>query len=142
MNCHEHNDPTLGIEDWMIERIEKCAYSSINRERRAILEILADTDKPISASQIGASKGLGLEREGVSVYLAPLFAVGLIKRQVESKNNFKWFIEDEKVKNFIKQVSGSVPQIKLKEDEEIPVELIADETADEEFDNYGNKTKF
>lgn len=135
-NCYEHNDPTLPVQDWMIERIEKCAYSSINRERRAILEILADTDKPISASQIGASKGLGLEREGVSVYLAPLFAVGMISRQVESKNNFKWFIGDENVKNFIKQVSGSVPQIKLKEDEPISEALIADEAADEELNKF------
>jgi DNA-binding transcriptional ArsR family regulator len=136
MNCYEHNDPTLGVEDWMLDIIDKCAYSSINRERRAILEILADTDKPISASQIGASKGLGLEREGVSVYLAPLFAVGMISRQVESKNNFKWFIGDENVKNFIKQVSGSVPQIKLKEDEPIPEALIADEAADEELNTF------
>ena len=136
MNCYEHNDPTLGVQDWMIEILEKCGYSSINRERRAILEILAYSDKPLSASQIGASRGLGLEREGVMVYTNPLFAVGLIKRQVESKNNFKWFIEDEWTIEFIKRVSGSVPQIKLKEDEPIPEALIADEAADEEFKEF------
>lgn len=136
MNCYENDDPKLPVTNTMVERIEKCAYSSINRERRAILEILADSDKPISASQIGASKGLGLEREGVSVYLAPLFAVGLIKRQVENKNSFKWFIDDEWTLEFIKRVSGSVPQIKLKEDEPVPVALLEDEVAETEFNEF------
>jgi len=134
-NCFENDDPDLPVQDWMIERIEKCAYSSINRERRAILEILAGSDVPISASTIGASKGLGLEREGVSVYLAPLFAVGLIKRQVKGKD-FKWFIEDEFTLDFVKRVSSQVPQIKLKEDEPIPESLIEDEIADEVLDNF------
>lgn len=134
-NCYEMDNPKLGVQDWMIDVVNKSSYSSINRERRAILEILADNDKPISASQIGASKGLGLEREGVEVYLAPLFAVGLIKRQVDKKN-FKWFIEDEWTLDFIKRVSEEVPQIKLKEDELIPEALIEEESADEEFDNF------
>jgi Fe2+ or Zn2+ uptake regulation protein len=117
MHCYETDDKNAKVEDWMIEIVEKCAYSSINRERRAILEILADSPKELSASQIGSSRGLGLEKEGVETYLNPLFAVGLIKRNT-SGNPFKWFMEDEHTKDFIKQVSGSVPQIKLKEIDE------------------------
>jgi len=139
MHCIETGDPKAEVQDWHIDIIDKCAYSSINRERRAILEILANTSKSLSASEIGASRGLGLEREGVEVYLNPLFAVGLIKRNVESANKFKWFIEDEENINFIKKVSSEVPQIKLKEDEPVPEALIQDEEADEEFDNYGEE---
>jgi len=125
------------VKDWMIDIVEKCAYSSINRERRAILEILAQSPKDLSASQIGSSKGLGLEKEGVAIYLAPLFAVGLIKRNTSS-NPYKWFIEDEAIKVFINKVSSSVPQIKLKEDEPVPEDEIADQKADEEFDALGS----
>lgn len=142
MWCYETGDKNAVLQDFHVDILEKCAYSSINRERRAILEILADSDRPLSASQIGASKGFGLEREGVEVYLNPLFAVGLIKRQVETSNKFKWFIENEETLHFIKKVCSEVPQIKLKEDEAIPEALIEDEKANEEFDNYGNKTKF
>lgn len=104
MWCYETGDKNAVVEDWMIEIVEKCAYSSINRERRAILEILADSVKQLSASQIGSTKGLGLEKEGVEIYLNPLFAVGLIKRNT-SGNPFKWFMEDQHTISFIKQVS-------------------------------------
>ena len=81
---------------------------------------------------------MGLEREGVAVYLAPLFAVGLIQRVISSKNNFKWFIADEWVKYFITKVSGFVPQIKLKEDEPEPEEEVEEEDkAEDEFNNWG-----
>lgn len=133
--AYETNDPDAGVQDYMIETVEKCAYSSINRERRAILEILADSERELSASQIGSSRGLGLEKEGVSIYLAPLFAVGLIKRNTSS-NPYKWFIEDEWTKTFIKRVSGMVPQIKLKEDESPPEQDLEDMKADEIFDNF------
>jgi Fe2+ or Zn2+ uptake regulation protein len=118
MYAYETDNPRAKIQDWMIDIVEKCAYSSINRERRAILEILADADKHLTASQIGTSKGLGLEKDGVGLYLNPLFAVGLIKRNTSS-NAFKWYIEDGPTKNFIKKISNMVPQIKLKEDEPI-----------------------
>ena len=132
----ETEDPKAKVEDWMVEIVEKCAYSSINRERRAILEILAETNQQLSASKIGATNGLGLEKEGVSVYLAPLFAVGLIKRNTTS-NPYKWFIEDENTRKFIIQVSSTVPQIKLKDDEGMLDEIVDDEAKDVEFDNYG-----
>lgn len=130
MHCYETGDPKAEVQDYMIDMVEKCAYSSINRERRAILEILADSSKSLSASQIGSSNGLGLEKDGVAIYLAPLFAVGLIKRDV-SGNPYKWFIEDEDTRAFIKKVSGSVPQIKLKEDEQMTLSDV-----DEEFETF------
>lgn len=133
MHGYEIDDPQVEVQDYMIDIIEKCAYSSINRERRAILEILAESPKSLSASQIGSSKGLGLEKDGVAIYLAPLFAVGLIKRDV-SGNPYKWFIEDESTREFILKVSEYVPQIKLKEDEEMIEEEQSD--VDEDFENF------
>lgn len=135
MWCYETDDPHACIQDFHVDIIEKCAYSSINRERRAILEILADSPKELSASAIGSSKGLSLEKEGVSMYLAPLFAVGLIRRNTGT-NPYKWFIEDEWVKYFIKKVSSSVPQIKLKEDEPPTEEEIEDDKAEDTFNNF------
>ncbi len=133
MYGYEIGKPNAEIQDWMIDIVEKCAYSSINRERRAILEILAESPKSMSASAIGASNGLGLEKEGVGVYLAPLFAVGLIKRDTTG-NPYKWYIEDEETKDFIQSVSAAVPQIKLKEDEEF---IEVEETdAEKDFQNF------
>jgi hypothetical protein len=135
MWCYETDDPKAVVQDWHIDIVEKCAYSSINRERRAILEILTASPKEISASQIGSSKGLGLEKDGVAIYLAPLFAVGLIRRNTGT-NPYKWFIEDEWVKYFINKVSSFVPQIKLKADEAPTEEEVASEEADKEFELY------
>jgi DNA-binding transcriptional ArsR family regulator len=118
MYCYETGNPEASVQEWMIDIVEKCAYSSINRERRAILEILADTPKPITATQIGSTRGLGLEKDGVSIYLAPLFAVGLIRRQVTG-NTHKWFMEEGPTKTFVNKVANSVPQIKLKEHEDV-----------------------
>lgn len=133
MYCYETGNKNATVQDFHIDIIKKCAYSSINRERRAILEILADTPRSLSASTIGASKGLGLEKDGVAIYLAPLFAVGLIKRDTTG-NPYKWFIEDENTREFIKSVSESVPQIKLKEDEEI---IEVEETdAEKDYQNF------
>lgn len=140
MHGYETDNKNAVVEDWMVEMVEKCAYSSINRERRAILEILAEVDTPMTASAIGSTKGLGLEKEGVQTYLNPLFAVGLIKRQTTG-NAFKWFMDDEHTRAFVKQVSTVVPQIKLKEDEPASE---SDDSDDEpigmsqaDFDNYG-----
>ena len=135
MHGYETDNARAKVQDWMIDIVEKCAYSSINRERRAILEILASIDKELTATEIGTSKGLGLEREGVEIYLNPLFAVGLIKRHVSGKS-FKWFIEEGPVKDFINKVANAVPQIKLKEDEEPPEDEIE---AEEVWDNIPDK---
>jgi hypothetical protein len=135
MYCFETDDLNAKVQDYMIDIVEKCAYSSINRERRAILEILAGTHESLSASRIGSSKGLGLEREGVEVYLNPLFAVGLIKRDT-TNNRFKWFIDDGEIKDFINKVSATVPQIKLKEEEEESEFDLSREEAEEDYDNF------
>ncbi len=107
MDAFEHDDVNWPLSDERISLIQKCAYSSLNRERRKILEVLAAETQPLTASEIGSRDGLGLEKEGVELYLIPLHAVGIIKKYVVG-NKFKWFIEDESVKNFIKEVSKSV----------------------------------
>jgi Fe2+ or Zn2+ uptake regulation protein len=132
MYCYETNDPKATVQDWHINIIEKCSYSSINRERRKVLEILSDnTNKPLSASEIGAKNGFGLNKEAVETYLIPLHAVGLIKKQIVG-NSFKWFIENEDTLTFIKKIRGSVQEVPMKilEDEEV----IDDKN--EEFDQF------
>lgn len=106
-NCYEHDDPDLPVTDDMVRIVEKCAYSAINRERRKILEILVASDTPLSGSEIGAKEGLGLEKESVEKYLMPLHSVGLIKKK-KVGNTFRWFIEDEDTKDFVKRVSATV----------------------------------
>ncbi len=108
MNCYEQDDETLGVDDWMLEVVEKCAYSSINRERRKVLEILAGAGgSSLTTSQIGASEGLGLERDIVMQYLAPLHAVGMIKKIAGSGGAHRWNVEDP-VLSFVKRVSHLV----------------------------------
>lgn len=133
MHCYEIDDKDGDVQDWMVDVVEKCAYSSINRERRAILEIIASSPKELSASQIGSSKGLGLEKEGVGLYLAPLFAVGLVKRNTSS-NPYKWYMPDGPIKDFINKVANAVPQVKLKEDDE---QEVVQETLSEDTDWEG-----
>jgi len=105
MNCYEKDDPTIPVQDWMIDIVEKCSYSSVNRERRKILEILADTEQQLTASEIGAREGLGLEKESVEKYLIPLHSVGLIKKNA-STAKFRWYIDNDDIKFFIKRVSA------------------------------------
>jgi DNA-binding transcriptional ArsR family regulator len=124
MDCYEHNDINYPLQENRIELIQKCAYSSLNRERRKILEILADEKLPITASQIGTKKGIGLEKDAIEMYLNPLYAVGLVKKQIKG-NSFKWFINDESIIKFIKQVSQMMDNEKFKDDdEEEPLESV------------------
>jgi len=117
LDAYEHDDINYPLQDNRIELIEKCAYSSLNRERRKILEILADEIEPLSASQIGTKKGIGLEKDAIEMYLNPLYAIGLVKKQIKG-NSFKWFINDKKVKNFINDVSKSMDNEVFKDDDE------------------------
>lgn len=107
MNCYEHNDPTLPVEDWMITVIEKCAYSSINRERRKILEILVEEGRELSASEIGSREGLGMEKDSVEKYLIPLHSVGMISKNAAS-NRVMWSVRDNEVIDFVSRVSKVV----------------------------------
>ncbi len=107
MNCFEHTDKDLCVEDWMIDVVEKCAYSSVNRERRKILEILVERNGAMTATQIGASEGLGLEKTSVEIYLHPLHAVGMIKKKTNG-NSHTWFIDDPAVISFVRRVAPAV----------------------------------
>ena len=107
MDAYEHDNPGYGLQDDRIEVVEKCAYSSINRERRKILEILVQNGGQMTTSQIGAAEGLGLEKDMVMQYLAPLHSVGMIKKSTASGAH-KWTIEDPKVFDFVERVSKTV----------------------------------
>jgi hypothetical protein len=125
-NCYEHDDPTLPVQDWMLDVTDHCAWSSINRERRKILEILTSTTDALTSTQIGATDNFGLQKEGVEKYIMPLFAVGLIKKQVNG-NVHKWFIDNEDTIAFVKKVSDNTDPI------EIPDE---DDEMEKDFKNF------
>lgn len=107
MDCFEHNDPSRPVSDEMVAIVEKCAYSSINRERRKILEILVKRESSMTSSQIGASEGLGLDKEGVNKYLAPLHAVGMISKRATGGAH-TWFVENPEVLAFVSRVGPTV----------------------------------
>lgn len=107
MNCYEHDDATLPVQDWMIGVVEKCAYSSINRERRKILEILVENGREMTASEIGAREGLGLERDSVEKYLIPLHSVGMVRKNAVT-SRVMWQVRDEEVIDFVSRVSKMV----------------------------------
>lgn len=140
MKCVDTDNPKAKIDNDMINIVRKCAYSSITRERRMILEILAAVGKPLSASQLGAIKGFGLPRESVEKYLLPLNAVGLIQKQVQ-KNRHYWFIDesDTEIIDFIKKVMGNVefdvPEEPSEEDEYLGQGTILSE--DKDFKDAG-----
>ena len=101
---YEHDDPSKSLDDSWIDLIEKMAYSSINLERRMVLEILAWSGKHLTASEIGAVKDLGFEKKSVELYLTPLHAIGII-RKIPVKPAFKWALDDEQAAAFIKRVA-------------------------------------
>lgn len=105
MDCYEHDDPKRPVTNDMVRLVEKCAYSSVSRERRKVLEILTSTDTRLTSTQIGNTDNFGLQREGVEKYLYVLHAVGLIQKQVRG-NKHMWLIESEDTKHFIRSVSG------------------------------------
>jgi len=109
MNCYEHGITDLPVEDWMVKLVEKCAYSSVSRERRKILEILTAYDKPMSASHIGYTDDFGLPKESVEKYLHVLHAVALVQKKKDG-NNFVWYIESEETKEFIRSVANLSPE--------------------------------
>lgn len=104
MHCVDLNDPKAPVTDDMIKIIQRCAWSSVGRERRKILEILTTYDTAMTASEIGATDDFGLQKEGVEKYLYVLHAVGLIQKETQG-SSFKWFIKDEAQKNFIRIIA-------------------------------------
>lgn len=117
LDAYENDDFNYPLSDDRIKLIQKCSYSSLNRERRRILEILADETEPISASQIGTKKGIGLEKDAIEMYLNPLYAIGLVKKQIRG-TAFKWYINDKKVIQFIKDVSETMDNEVFKDDDD------------------------
>lgn len=141
MTAYEKSDPSQVVEDWMIDIIEKSAYSSISRERRKILEILTHADISLTGTQIGASDGLGLQKDSVEKYLAPLFAVGLIKKEIKG-NAHKWYIDNPDTKTFVKRVSESPPPdivLDVDEDDEndpIPRDPESEKKAEDDYNKF------
>ena len=108
MDAFEHDDPVRDISDDRISMIEKCAYSSITRERRKILEVLAyaSDQQGMTASAIGAQDGLGLDKQAIEKYLWPLHAVGMVSKLTTGAH--KWYIKDEHTREFVMKVSKDV----------------------------------
>lgn len=127
MDAYELQDPKYqDVSEHAMFTIELFAYSSLSRERRKILEILSSTDDKLSASEIGARDGFGLEKESVEKYLAPLHAIGIIQKiPGKSGQANKWYIQDQKTRDFVKEISFytkesgymSEEQLKLLEEE-------------------------
>lgn len=138
MNCYEHGVIDLPVQDWMVEVVEKCAYSSINRERRKIIEVLVEHSDggAMTASEIGAREGIGLERESVEKYLTPMHAVGIVKKQT-SGQKFKWYIDDEHTIDFIKRVSQRV----VDNTPAAAIEVVEKKTIEEEWEEYTKPEK-
>ena len=107
MDAFEYDDWSRPISEDRIRLVDKCAYSSINRERRKIMEVLIAQPKAITPTEIGTAKGLGMEKDSVEKYLVPLHAVGMIRKQINSGAH-KWYIDDPKTIDFITRVSPSV----------------------------------
>lgn len=106
MDCYEADDINIPISEDRIQLMEKMNYSSVNRERRKILEILAEAIEPLSASKIGVRRGLGMEKESVEQHITPLHAVGIVQKIVG--NPHTWEIRDVQIKEYIKRVSVGI----------------------------------
>lgn len=121
MDAYEAKDPKYsGVSEHSMFSIELFSYSSLSRERRKILEILSSTEDKLSASEIGARDGFGLEKESVEKYLAPLHAIGVIQKiPGKSGQSNKWYIKDKKVKQFINDVSPYTKEAGFMSDEEL-----------------------
>src|SRR3990167_420721 len=101
---YEHDDVEYPLADYWIDMIEKMAYSSMNLERRMILEIMANAGGTLTASEIGAHKQLGFEKSSVEEYLTPLCAIGIVtKHPVQPA--FKWSLTDKRAVEFVKRVA-------------------------------------
>lgn len=106
MECYEQDDPNIGVSDAMVRLVQECAWSSVGRERRKILEILSSRDTSMTASEIGATDDFGLPKDSVEKYLHVLHAVGLVQKDTKG-NTFRWFIASEKTKAFVMDMSGA-----------------------------------
>ncbi len=105
IKCHDTDNFDSKVDDDMIRIVQRCAYSSVSRERRKILEILTSYDTSMTAYEIGATDDFGLPKESVEKYLYVLHAVGLVQR-AKKGNTYSWKIADEDEKEFVRELSG------------------------------------
>lgn len=122
MQAYESDDPESPVQEEHIQIVEKCAYSSINRERRKILEILCADKRPKRAAEIGAQ--IGLDKQSTEKYLMPLHAVGLIQKQTTGAHS--WFVESDRTREFVNRVSSY-----LVDSLEVQPIVVADEPEEE-----------
>ena len=114
MDAFEVGNLATPVSDARIELIEKCAYSSINRTRRKVMEALANcADGQMSASEIGMTENFGLEGEFVKIYLYPLNAVGLVGK-MKKGGEYVFYLADDKTRDFVRRMSAKVKDPKLK----------------------------
>jgi hypothetical protein len=120
MHAYETGDKAAVVQNAHVKLVEKCAYSSINRERRKCLEILASSETSLSSSVIGLTDGFGLGKEAVEKVIYPLFSVGLVQRE-KVGSAYRWKIQDEMIRNFIRAVADVLPDEIADEDSEVEV---------------------
>ena len=137
-----HDTEEVNVTDRMLHIIEKCAYSSINRERRKIMEILVnEKGGTLTASTIGAQRGLGLEKDAVELYLRPLHAVGLVKKSKKG-GAFSWYIKDKWQIDFIQRVSKKTQElVQAQAIEEEKEESMSDWLVQMENQQYNTKNE-
>lgn len=140
MRAYETNDWDTGVTEDHINLVKKIAYSSINRERRKILEILCSEESAMTASEIGAIKGLGLPKDSIDKHIIPLHAIGLVEKEVY-KNGSKWKVTDIETRNFVNSVSETMGD-KLDTTVVLPMEEDAEDDVgwdQNEIDEYNKK---
>lgn len=146
MDAYEMQDATYTeVSEFNMYTIELHAYSSLSRERRKIMEILAGTTDKLSASEIGVREGFGLEKDAVEKYLSPLHSIGIVKKiPGKSGQANRWYLDDPKQIEFIQEVSpytkeaGHLSEEELKAMEESqkeapPIDMSEWKKAEEDF---------
>lgn len=129
MYAYETDNKDAEVQESHIRLVEKCAYSSINRERRKCLEILASVDVPLTSASIGNTDDFGLPKEAIEKHILPLFSVGLVKRQ-KVGNAYAWFLDDKDrtIRDFVKSMTEDKPKEIGKDD--------GDDAAEEEYNRW------
>lgn len=132
MDAYETDNPDMVVSDERVSMIEKCAYSSITREKRKLLEILANAPQSgLNATEIGASEGLGLSKKPVERLMDPLHAVGLVRKVIAGRTDHRWVLGNDNDRDFILSVSKNVT-------ESLKVQGIQAGYDDETDDEYGS----
>lgn len=140
LECHDHSisypkdKKVLPVSEKNIQIIERCGYSAIPTERRKILEALVYSSEGMTSSQIGAVNSIGVSKESIEKFVAPLHAIGIINKRV-SGTIHKWCVNDENIRSFIKKVS-----VALKEEEKKTLDIF--EAGATEEDLYGDPNDF